>query len=174
MPTMERAVTRRFRDSLAAAALAGELSGSSRAHLAAAARAARDLLTAEPGGNLLTLVDGLYAALAAGDGDTAAALAALPPERHRSPRAPAPEPLAALAAALQAAARGDRDTTAELAGDGLRAAGRADPLAPQFAALAAWADGEPMDLDAVQATADAEDDLVARFGLPARGLTALP
>jgi hypothetical protein len=136
--------------------------------------------------NPLTLLYGLYAALAAGQKETARALAGLSPAEYRSKQAQASTALSDTARTLRTAVLGERAETARLAAEALRTAGPQDGSYPaELAALAAWAaDAEPDRLvDAVDAVAVAvrssaeerggEDEPAVRLALPARGLRAL-
>lgn len=189
----------RFRDALTAAGLARSLDADTaevRELLADAGAAALEVLNAPAGelgdldtggrpdtstANPLTLLYGLYAALAAGDATTASDLAVLPPGRYHTPQAQASELLDATALALQAAARGDRDQTARLAGEALSRSARDRGSYPsQLAALVSWATGKPANLDAVAAAGraaaaerDTEGDPVVQLELPVLGLGAL-
>lgn len=137
--------------------------------------------------NPTTLLQGLHAALAVRHQEAAERLAALPPERYQSDQAPASELLTTTVRTLQLAARGDRHGVASAASDVAERSLDATPdedvtLVAQVQALAAWAHGEPFDLDIV-ATAERvswlaigrdEDDPLVLLELPALGLAALP
>lgn len=137
--------------------------------------------------NPTTLLQGLHAALAGGHQEAAERLAALSPERYRSDQAPASELLTTTARTLQLAALGDRrgviSAAAGVAGRSLDATPDEQvTLVAQVQALAAWAGGEPFDLDIAAAAERVswlaigrdEDDPMVLLELPALGLAALP
>lgn len=94
--------------------------------------------------NPLTLLQGLYAALAAGDNATVEALAALPPDRYHTPQAVASDLLSAIAMALQAAARGARADVLRVSDHVITATG--GDYSAQLAALTGWARGDAIDM----------------------------